>query len=92
MGMIGSVHNGLLGGSSGEGTMIGTCDKTSADGAFFANAELINALDCDAITPPVHVAPYVVPRALALGECLRGTRNRLVAAIAVADPPEMAGT
>jgi hypothetical protein len=90
--MIGSVHSGLLGEAPGEGTIIGMCDKTSAYGAFFANAELINALDCDAITPPDHVAPYVVPRALALGECLRGTRSRLVAAIAVADQPEMAGT
>ena len=36
--------------------------------ASFANGELMNALDFDAVLPPGHVVPYVLPVALATGE------------------------
>src|SRR5215218_1752165 len=61
MGRIGVRHGRLLGGSRQHATIIGTAGRTSIFGASFANAELINALDYDAVAPPGHVAPYAVP-------------------------------
>lgn len=74
----------MLGGTSDEATVIGTAHRTSEVGAAFANAELINALDQDAVVPPGHVSPYVIPGALAAGEVLGGSGRDLIAAIAVA--------
>jgi 2-methylcitrate dehydratase PrpD len=49
----------------------------------FANGELINALDFDAILPPGHVAPYVVPLAMAAAEARGASGQDLIAAVAV---------
>jgi 2-methylcitrate dehydratase PrpD len=57
-----------LGGPS-ESTIIGTGIKASCTSVAFANGELINALDFDAmLQPAIHVAPFVLPPAVALGE------------------------
>ncbi|MET9327575.1 MmgE/PrpD family protein [Tsukamurella sp. NPDC003166] len=73
-----------LGGTSGPATVLGTGVATSVPAAAFANAELINALDQDAVLPPGHVAPYVVPGALATAEAQRVPGRVLLTAIAVA--------
>lgn len=73
-----------LGGRTGPATVLGTGLATSVPAAAFANAELINALDQDAVLPPGHVTPYVVPGALATAESLRVPGPVLLKAIAVA--------
>lgn len=82
-GRMGIDYGRVLGGSSVEATILGLRERTSAHGAAFANAELINALDFDAVASPGHVAPYVVPVALALGESLRSSGGQVMSAIAV---------
>ncbi|WP_336158826.1 MmgE/PrpD family protein [Amycolatopsis sp. VC5-11] len=73
-----------LGGAEGPASILGTGTKTSVPAAAFANAELINALDQDAVLPPGHVTPYVLPGALATAESLRVSGTKLLEAIAVA--------
>lgn len=73
-----------LGGADGPASIIGTGTGTSVPAAAFANAELINALDQDAVLPPGHVTPYVLPGALATAEALHVSGEKLLAAIAVA--------
>ncbi|MFD2472007.1 MmgE/PrpD family protein [Amycolatopsis silviterrae] len=73
-----------LGGTEGTASILGTGTKTSIPAAAFANAELINALDQDAVLPPGHVTPYVLPGALATAESLRTSGTKLLEAIAVA--------
>lgn len=82
-GEIGIRTAGLIG-SGNEATVLGTSDKGSIFGAAFANGELINALDYDAILPPGHVAPYVIPGALAMAEATDACGGDLVAGLAVA--------
>ena len=66
-GKIGLQFARQLGGNP-EATVIGYGDRLSAMSASFANGELMNALDFDAVLPPGHVVPYVLPVALATGE------------------------
>lgn len=66
-----------------ESTIIGTGDKVSCSHAAFANGELINALDMDAILYPGHVTPYVVPGPLAVAETCGASGKDLVLAIAL---------
>jgi 2-methylcitrate dehydratase PrpD len=82
-GRIGIEYGRMIGGS-GKATIIGTADQVNIFGAAFANGELINALDMDAVLPPGHVTPYVLPGALAVGETLGVSGQTLVAALAVA--------
>lgn len=81
---IGIRYGRVLGGGATEATILGTPHRTSVVGAGFANAELINALDQDAVVPPGHIVPYVLPGALAVAEALRRPGRELAAAIAVA--------
>ena len=68
-----------------EARVIGTGDRVSAFAAVFANGELINALDYDAIiSPPGHVQPYVIPVPLALAEKEGASGKSLVCALAAA--------
>src|SRR5689334_17565552 len=69
-GSIGIEYGRVMGGS-GSATIIGTPHRVSMFGAAFANGELINALDFDAVLPPGHVTPYVLPGALAVAETLQ---------------------
>src|SRR4051812_37082915 len=61
-GRIGIDYGRLMGG--GDATIMGTGGRVSVVGAAFANGELIGALDYDAIIPPGHVVPYVLPGAV----------------------------
>src|SRR4051812_31906073 len=85
-GKIGVDYARLQGpGAPGEqATVIGTGDRVCAIGAAFANGELINALDFDAILPPGHVSPYVIPPALAAGETAAASGKDLLSAVAIA--------
>jgi 2-methylcitrate dehydratase PrpD len=82
-GRIGIDYGRLLGGSSEEATIVGSEHRSSIFGAAFANGELINAIDFDAILPPGHVSPYVIPAALAVGETDRCSGKQLITALAV---------
>jgi 2-methylcitrate dehydratase PrpD len=64
-------------------TVIGEVEQSSVMGAAFANAELVSALDFDAILAPGHVAPVVVPVALAAGEVAGSNGRDVLTAIAV---------
>ncbi len=81
-GRIGIEYGRLLGGT-GEASIIGTADRVSIFGAAFANGELINALDMDAVVPPGHVTPYVLPGALALAETRHAGGRELIRTMAV---------
>src|SRR5437899_8024304 len=67
-----------------QASIIGTGERVSAIAAGFANGELINALDFDAILPPGHVSPYVIPGALATAEAARASGKDLLCAVAIA--------
>ncbi len=82
-GRAGISYGKLIGGTQGDATIMGTGDKVSVFGAAFANGELINTLDMDAIMPPGHVTPYVLPGILALGESMARDGKSVVEAIAV---------
>lgn len=67
-----------------EATIIGTGDKVSCVNAAFANGELINALDFDALSPAVvHVVPTVIPAVLALAESIGASGDNLILAAAL---------
>jgi len=83
-GRIGIEYGRLIGGADGPATIIGTGDKVSVFGAAFANGELINTLDMDAVLPPGHVCPYVLPGALALAEQEHASGATLIEAVALA--------
>jgi 2-methylcitrate dehydratase PrpD len=82
-GRMGVEYARVLGGSSTDATIVGYREKSSVHGAAFANAELIGALDMDAIALPGHVAPYAVPVVLALGETEGCSGPDVMAALAV---------
>jgi 2-methylcitrate dehydratase PrpD len=81
-GIAGREIAGLSSGAQGEATVIGG-ESSSVFGAAFANAELIQALDFDAVLAPGHVAPVVIPVALASGELAAATGKDVLTAIAV---------
>lgn len=82
-GRAGIDYGRVLGGDRGQATIIGVSGRTSVHGAAFANAELMNALDFEPIALPGHVAPYVVPVALAMAEGFGCLGEQVVAAVAV---------
>lgn len=82
-GRIGIEYGVMVGGAADEATIFGSRQRSSVLGAAFANGELINALDFDALLPPGHVAPYVLPGAFAVGETRHATGQSLIAAVAV---------
>src|SRR5690606_23960209 len=84
-GAIGVDYAKLQGaGAPGEqASILGTGDRVSAIAAAFANGELINALDYDAVLPPGHVSPYVIPCALAGLQTAGASGQTLIAAVAI---------
>lgn len=82
-GQIGIEYGRVLGGGQTEATIFGSKHRSSVFGAAFANGELINALDFDAILPPGHVSPYVLPGALAVAEADRVSGRQLILACAI---------
>lgn len=84
-GKAGIEYGRLTGGpvGAGDATIMGTGDRVSVFGAAFANGELINTLDMDAVMPPGHVTPYVLPGIMAVGESLARDGRSVIEAIAV---------
>jgi 2-methylcitrate dehydratase PrpD len=80
---IGIAYAHMVGAGDPRATIIGTGEKVSVLGASFANAELINALDMDAVLPPGHVSPYVMPAAFATAETLAGSGQEMIVAMAI---------
>lgn len=66
-----------------EATIIGD-KKSSIPAAAFANGELMNALDMDAILTPGHITPYVLPTVLALAESRHVRGTELLRAVVIA--------
>lgn len=65
-----------------ESTILGTSTKVSCINAAFANGELINALDYDALFG-VHIPPFVIPAPLALAESTSASGKDLILSIAL---------
>ncbi|MBD5161569.1 MAG: MmgE/PrpD family protein [Oscillibacter sp.] len=63
-----------------ESTLIGVGGKFSAPVAAFANAELLNGLDMDALP---HIPPIVIPAVLAVAEAQNASGKELIAAMSV---------
>lgn len=68
---------------SGPASVFGLAEGSSVFAAAFANGETLNALDFDAVLPPGHVAPYVIPGALSIAEAEDVSGARLIQAVAV---------
>jgi 2-methylcitrate dehydratase PrpD len=66
-----------------QATVFGFGDKISVIGASFVNGELINALDYDAILPPGHVSPFVIPSLMAVAEAEGASGEELITACAM---------
>jgi 2-methylcitrate dehydratase PrpD len=72
-------------GGPAQARIIGTDAVLSTSAAAFANGELITTLDYDAlISPPGHVAPYVIPAMLAVAELNGSDGKELIRAVALA--------
>ncbi len=71
-------------GGAPQATILGTPVRISPDHAAFANAELANALDADAVFLNIsHVIPSVIPGVLAAAEAARSTGKGTLEAMAV---------
>ncbi len=66
-----------------ESSVIGSNDRLSCANAAFANAQLMNAIDYDAVSV-VHDVPYLLPAPLALAETVPTSGENLLVAIALA--------
>jgi len=67
-----------------ESTIIGTPYKVSSVNAAFANGELINALDFDAMTDVgKHDVPVIISAAIAVAESIEASGRDLILAIAI---------
>lgn len=84
-GTIGIRYARLMGaGAPGaQASVLGSGEQLSTVAAAFANGELMNALDFDAILPPGHVSPYVLPGAIAEAEAARASGKELIVATAI---------
>jgi 2-methylcitrate dehydratase PrpD len=96
--LLDSIGCALLGHSSGRGkisvqlakrlggppesTIIGKSDRVSSPYAAFANGELINAFDYDAMIG-WHLPPIIVPAPLALAESTKASGKELILATAL---------
>ncbi len=70
-------------GGGPESSIIGTRDKVSCANAAFANGQLINALDFDAICAG-HDSPTAIAASLAVAESVQASGKKLLLAIALA--------
>jgi 2-methylcitrate dehydratase PrpD len=68
-------------GGSPEATILGTAGKVPCAIAAFANGDLMNALDWNALLPPSHVPPYIMPAAMALAEASGRNGKDLITSI-----------
>jgi 2-methylcitrate dehydratase PrpD len=67
-----------------DSSILGTSAKVSAVNAAFANGQLVNVLDYDALLPGGHTPPYVVPSVLAVSEAKALPGKALILATAIA--------
>jgi len=81
-GRLGVAWARMLGGPP-EATVLGTGDRLSCVSAAFANGELMNALDYDAILVGSHITPFVIPAVLALAEKSSSSGKELILAMAI---------
>lgn len=80
-------------GGTPEATILGQAQKVPASMAAFANGDLMNALDWNALLPPSHVPPYVLAPVLALAEAHRKSgKDLIVAAVAGMEVAGRVGT
>ena len=70
-------------GGSRESSIIGTGDKVSCVNAAFANGQLINTIDYDALMPGAHAPPYIIGPVLAMAESKKVSGKDLILAMAV---------
>lgn len=72
-------------GGVGESSIMGLGDKVSSTNAAFANGELANALDYDAlcILSGIHSPPNVIPAQLAAAESVKASGKDLILATAI---------
>jgi 2-methylcitrate dehydratase PrpD len=71
-------------GGAPESVVLGGGFRTASPSAAFANAELVNAIDFDAVFLNVsHTVPPIVPGALAVAESVRASGRELLTALAV---------
>jgi 2-methylcitrate dehydratase PrpD len=83
-GRAGIEYGRSVGATDPKATVMGTGERFSVLGASFANAELVSALDMDAVLPPGHVTPYVLPAALSMAESIGASGKSFIAAMAAA--------
>ena len=85
-GTIGVEYARMLGNAvpGARASILGTGDRVSTVATAFANGELINVLDYDAILPPGHASPYVLPGAMAVGEAGKVSGQEILCATAIA--------
>lgn len=81
---IGTDFAVTFGGGADAASMVGRSGRVSEVAASFANAELVNAYDHDAVMPPGHVTPYVLPPILAAAEAGGRPLSVVVAGVALA--------
>jgi 2-methylcitrate dehydratase len=63
-----------------ESSLIGLGDRVSCANAAFANGELVNSLDYDAIS---HIPPFVIPPVLAIAESTRASGKDVILSTAL---------
>ena len=69
----------------GETTILGHVKKAHPLSSAFANGELMNALDYESLlSPPEHLAPYVMPACITSGEMRHVSGKELILSIAMA--------
>lgn len=79
-----ALHFARLLGDGRDSTIIGSKEKASSLGSAFANSELINSLDYEAVLNPGHVQPgFVIPAPLAISESRALPGKELLAAMAL---------
>lgn len=69
-------------GGNPESTVFGVKGKVSSVNAAFANGELINALDLDALYG-THIPPYVIPSPIAVGESVSASGKLVILSVAL---------
>ncbi|MBW1996535.1 MAG: MmgE/PrpD family protein [Deltaproteobacteria bacterium] len=70
---------------TGDTTILGRARNAHPISSAFANGELMNALDYDALlSPPEHLTPYVMPACITCGEIDNVSGKELILSVAIA--------